>query len=42
MDKKDSQPIRDTVSIVLRGPDGKVKDARLIGPEQEVKGEPEK
>ena len=29
-EKYDNQPIRDKVSIVLRGPDGKVKDSREI------------
>lgn len=42
MDKHDSQPIRDSAVIVLRGPDGEIKDTRTIGPVQEVKHEPEK
>lgn len=40
MENKDSQEIKDKVSIVLRGPDGKIKDERNIG--QEVNDEPDK
>ena len=40
MEAHDGQQIKDKVSIVLRGPDGKVKDQREIG--QEVKNEPDK
>ena len=40
MEHKDSQAIKDKVSIVLRGPDGKIKDERNIG--QEVNDEPDK
>ena len=40
METHDGQAIKDTVHIVLRGPDGKVKDEREIG--QEVKNEPGK
>ena len=35
-DKHDSQPIRDKVSMVLRGPDGKVKETREIDAQKEI------
>ena len=40
MEAKDGQAIKDKVSIVLRGPDGKMKDEREIG--QEESDEPDK
>ena len=39
MEQNDKAEIKDAVHIVLRGPDGQVKDERHIG---EVKHEPEK
>ena len=40
MEQAETQEIKDKVQIVLRGPDGKVKDERNIG--QEVNDEPDK
>lgn len=37
MDMKDTQAIKDQVHIVLRGPDGKIKDERM--PEDTVEAE---
>jgi len=33
----DQHPIRDKIHIVLRGPDGKIKDERNTQEEQDVK-----
>lgn len=37
MEHKDNQPIRDKVHIVLRGPDGKIKDERKTQEETDDK-----
>ena len=37
----DGQPIRDKVSMVLRGPDGKIKDVREIDAQKETDAQEE-